>query len=134
MIYGDFNVDPEQDKSKAECLLQWADSLSLSPFVPDDPTSLRSDRTIDFAFSNNNTIDIHTIKGNTTSDHLPVISILSPNCKRQVMGKSIHWKVFSLFTEFTSSYWDKMWCVNSIDVSYSDCIQFLRLLSARCSV
>ncbi|CAF1480874.1 unnamed protein product, partial [Adineta steineri] len=134
VVYGDFNVDLEQDGVIADNFLDWADSLFLSPFVPDDPTSLRSDRKIDYAFSNINGIDIQTHKMKTTSDHSPVISVLPMKCKKQVNGKSIHWKVYSLFTEYTFQFWEKCWCFENVDVSYNDYIQFLSLLTARCTV
>ncbi|CAF3127738.1 unnamed protein product [Rotaria sp. Silwood2] len=49
IIMGDFNVDLEKDGDKADTLLNWADDLDMAPFVPDAHTSLRSDRTIDYA-------------------------------------------------------------------------------------
>ncbi|CAF4239897.1 unnamed protein product, partial [Adineta steineri] len=114
VVYSDFNVDLEQDGVIAGSLLNWADSLFLSPFVPDDPTSLRSDRKIDYAFSNINGIDIQTHKMKTTSDHSPVISVLPMKCRKQ--------------------FWEKCWCFENVDVSYNDYIQFLSLLTARCTV
>ncbi|CAF3803509.1 unnamed protein product [Rotaria magnacalcarata] len=133
-IFGDFNVDLEHDDKKAESLLEWADSLNLSPFLPDCPTSLRSDRTIDYAFSNIAKIDIQKFDTNTTSDHYPILSILPMKCKQQVKGKSIHWKVFNLFTEYTFSYWEKSWCNQHLNSAYDEYIKFLHLLTARCTV
>ncbi|CAF5168696.1 unnamed protein product, partial [Rotaria magnacalcarata] len=130
-IFGDFNVDLEHDDKKAESLLEWADSLNLSPFLPDCPTSLRSDRTIDYAFSNIAKIDIQKFDTNTTSDHYPILSILPMKCKQQVKGKSIHWKVFNLFTEYTFSYWEKSWCNQHLNSAYDEYIKFLHLLTAR---
>ncbi|CAF1658798.1 unnamed protein product, partial [Rotaria magnacalcarata] len=83
-IFGDFNVDLEHDDKKAESLLEWTHSLNLSPFLPDCPTSLRSDRTIAYAFSNIAKIDIQKFDTNTTSDHYPILSILPKKCKQQV--------------------------------------------------
>ena len=134
VIFGDFNVDLEQDGNKAESLLDWADSLNLSPFVPACPTSLRSDRTIDYALSNIANIGIQKFNTNTTSDHYPVLSILPMKCKQRINGKSIHWKVFNLFTEYTFSYWEKSWCFQNFDVAYDDYIKFLHCLIARCTV
>ncbi|CAF4269963.1 unnamed protein product, partial [Rotaria magnacalcarata] len=133
-IFGDFNVDLEHDDKKAESLLEWADSLNLSPFLPDCPTSLRSDRTIDYAFSNIAKIDIQKFDTNTTSDHYPILSILPMKCKQQVKGKSIHWKVFNLFTEYTFSYWEKSWCNQHLNSAYDEYIKFLHLLTARRTV
>jgi hypothetical protein len=134
IVFGDFNVDLEQDGIKAEGLLDWADSLSLSPFVPDCPTSLRSDRSIDYAFSNIPSIVIQKFNTNTTSDHFPILSILPMNYTRHLKAKSIHWKVFNLFTEYTCSYWEKMWSSQNFNASYNDYIKFLHLLIARCTV
>ena len=134
VIYGDFNVDLELDAGEAEGLLNWADSLCLSPFVPDGPTSLRSERTIDFAFSNNIKIDIQEFNTSTTSDHRPVSSVLSLRSKQPVEGKSTHWKVFNLFTEYTYSYWEKVFGYGNVDISYDDYIHFLHLLTVRCTI
>ncbi|CAF1536165.1 unnamed protein product, partial [Adineta steineri] len=70
----------------------------------------------------------------TTSDHSPVISVIPMKCRKQVNGKSIHWKVYSSFTEYTFQFWEKCWCFENVDVSYNDYIQFLSLLTARCTV
>ncbi|CAF2234082.1 unnamed protein product [Rotaria magnacalcarata] len=88
-IFGDFNVDLENDDKKAESLLEWTHSLNLSPFLLDCPTSLRSDRTIAYAFSNIAKIDIQKFDTNTMSDHYPILSILPKKCKQQVKGKIV---------------------------------------------
>ena len=134
VIFGDFNVDIEQDGGKAESLLDWADSLGLAPFVPDGPTSLRSDRIIDYAVANFSNIEIQNFNTNTTSDHLPILAIIPVECKKPVNGKSTHWKVFSLFTEYTSSFWEKCWNGQNYDNTYNDYILFLNLLIARCTI
>ena len=72
--------------------------------------------------------------GNTTSDHLPVLSVIPLNSPQQKLGKNIHWKVFSLFSEYTFSYWEENWNLSSIDITYNTYIQFLYLLSARCTI
>jgi len=116
--------------------LDWADLLCLSPFVPDGPTSLRSDRIIDFALANFAKIDIQKFNTKNTSDHFPILSIIPTQCKKPVNGKSIHWKVFSLFTEYTFSYWEKIWNGQNYDASYDDYIKFCHMfvlsLSANC--
>ncbi|CAF1213925.1 unnamed protein product [Rotaria sordida] len=78
VIYGDFNVDIMQDRKKAEILLQWADEQFLAQALSNSPTSLRSDRVIDYAFVRGLNLDIQVFNGNTTSDQL---------------GENIHWKV-----------------------------------------
>ncbi|CAF0971151.1 unnamed protein product [Rotaria magnacalcarata] len=132
-LFGDFNVDLEMDASKAGTLLEWADIHSLAPFTPKVPTSRRSNRVIDFAFSNRTSIDIQTYSGNTTSDHLPVLAVLSTKIKDKCKGKSVHWKVFNLITEFTFPYWEARWLLNGVDDTYNDYVQFLGFLIARCS-
>ncbi len=59
-IYGDFNIDLKKDNTKAEVLLTWTDAHFLAPFVSNALTSLRLDRTIDFAFCSGFSIDIQT--------------------------------------------------------------------------
>jgi len=133
VIYGDFNVDSMQDGKKAEVLLNWADDYYLAQIPPDTSTSLRSDRVIDYAFARGINIDIQTYKGNTTSDHLPIISVIPFQVNYQKLGKNVHWKVFSLFSEYTFSFWEVKWDLTSLDDTYNDYIQFLFLLSARCT-
>ncbi|CAF4592906.1 unnamed protein product [Rotaria socialis] len=86
LMFGDFNIDIKNDGTKAEALLTWADTFLLAPFIPEESTSLRSDRTIDFVFSNNHRVDIQTYKGNTTSDHKPTISIVPLKVKENSNG------------------------------------------------
>ncbi|CAF4440521.1 unnamed protein product [Rotaria socialis] len=131
VLFGDFNIDLEMDASKAETLLEWADLHSLAPFAPEAPTSRRSNRIIDFAFSNRASIDIQTYSGNTTSDHLPVLAVLLTKIKDKCKGKSVHWKVFNLVTEFTFPYWEVRWLLNDVDDTHNDYVQFLGLLIAR---
>ncbi|CAF1265947.1 unnamed protein product [Adineta ricciae] len=77
VVFGDFNVDLYKDTQKSELLLAWTDEHFLAPFLPNSRTSLRSDRIIDFAFVKDIDISIQTYQGNTTSDHVPVLSVLS---------------------------------------------------------
>ena len=60
VIFGDFNVDLHKDTKTSEILLDWADSCSLAPFIPDSFISLRANsfRTIDYALSNDIPITI----------------------------------------------------------------------------
>ena len=134
MIFGDFNVDMKSDGTKAEALLSWADTFHLAPFIPTEPTSLRSDRTIDFALSNGQQVDIQTYKGNTSSDHKPIISIVPLKCKENSMGYNTHWKVFTLFTDYVFEYWEKRWNLKDLDNIYNDYITFLSLLISRCTI
>ncbi|CAF4773723.1 unnamed protein product, partial [Rotaria sp. Silwood2] len=92
IIYGDFNVDIMQDGKKAEILLQWADEQFLSQVLPNSPTSLRSDRVIDYALVRGLNLDIQVYNGNTTSDHLPILSVIPLKVLQQKLGKNTHWK------------------------------------------
>lgn len=133
VIFGDFNVDISEDDSKAESLLKWADDQFLAPFLPDSPTSLLSDRVIDFAFIRGTTLSIQTYRGNTTSDHVPIIGVIPFDIKYCGIGKNVHWNVFTFFTEYTFSFWKEIWNLENIDDLYNDYSKFLFLLSARCT-
>ncbi|CAF4485699.1 unnamed protein product, partial [Rotaria socialis] len=119
VLFGGFNVDLEMDATL---------------FAPKVPTSRRSNRVIDFAFSNRASIDIQKYSGNTTSDQLPVLAVLSTKIKDKCKGKSVHWKVFNFITEFTFPYWEARWFLNDVDDTYNDYAQSLGLLIARCSI
>ena len=134
VILGDFNVDLDQDTEKADSLLSWADDHFLVPYSPDTPTSMRSDRVIDYALASGFKVDIQCFSGNTTSDHIPIISIIPFQTRKPCRGKNTHWKVFSLFSEFSFSFWEKT--INEVSCmnSYNDYIRFLSLLSSRCTI
>ncbi|CAF4513316.1 unnamed protein product, partial [Rotaria sp. Silwood2] len=85
VVFGDFNVDVFQDSNKSEKLLRWADMNSLAPFIPDAPTSLRSNRVIDYALARGININVQTQKGNTTSDHLPILSSIPISIKQNLV-------------------------------------------------
>ncbi|CAF2948356.1 unnamed protein product [Rotaria sp. Silwood2] len=133
IIYGDFNVDIMQDGQIAESLLKWTDNHYLAPVIPSSATSLRSNRVIDYALVRDLNIDIQIYNGNTSSDHRPVISTIPFKAARQKLGKKVHWKVFSFFSEFSFSFWEENWNISSIDSTYNDYIRFLSLLSTRCT-
>ncbi|CAM4962520.1 unnamed protein product [Rotaria socialis] len=133
VLMGDFNIDLQEDKLKREVLLSWTDSHALSPIIPDGPTSLRSHRTIDYAFTSGVHLSLQTYKGDTTSDHLPLIGILACDGKEQALGKRINWTVFSAFMSYTFSFWEKEWLRRSYNTTYNNYIEFLALLSARCT-
>ena len=107
VLMGDFNIDLDKDMKSSEILLQWADSCNLVPHLPESFTSLRtnSGRTIDYAFTSGVPISIQTYEGGKTSDHKPILSILSCNRKELATGKNVHWKVFSLFPCFVFPFW-----------------------------
>ncbi|CAF1403890.1 unnamed protein product [Rotaria sp. Silwood1] len=58
VVFGDFNVDIDQDGKKAEIFLAWADTNFLAPFTPELSTSLRSNKIIDYALAAGLSIDI----------------------------------------------------------------------------
>ncbi|CAF1573779.1 unnamed protein product [Rotaria magnacalcarata] len=80
-----------------DMLLHWVDDQSLAHAVPNSPTSLRSNRVIDYAFIKGLNLDIQVYNGNTTSDHLPVLSVISLNSSQHKLEKNIHWNVFSFW-------------------------------------
>ena len=133
VVLGDWNTDLEQDGTKAECLLAWADELGLAPFAPDSATSLRSNRIIDYALSNKAIIEIQIYVGNTTSDHKPILAVLPSLHDKPTKGVSTHWHVFSLFSEFSFPFWENRWRTEGLNETYNDYICFLALLEARCS-
>ncbi|CAF4859261.1 unnamed protein product [Rotaria socialis] len=133
VLMGDFNIDLQEDKLKREVLLSWTDSHALSPIIPDGPTSLRSHRTIDYAFTSDVHLSLQTYQGDTTSDHLPLLGILACDGKEQALGKRINWTVFAAFMSYTFSFWEKEWLRRSYNTTYNNYIEFLALLSARCT-
>ena len=133
ILYGDFNIDLEKDTTKTSRLLNWADTFLLAPYIPKQKTSLRSDRTIEYALSNG--LDIHLLahNGGTTSAHLPIISKINTVKNERLVGNSIHWKVFKALTGYTYPFWHNQWCLPHFDETYRLDIRFLSLLEARCT-
>ena len=136
VLMGDFNIDLDKDMKSSEILLQWADSCNLVPHLPESFTSLRTDsgRTIDYAFTSGVPISIQIYEGGTTSNHKPILSVLSCNRKELATGKNVHWNVFSLFLSFVFPFWQAQWNMSYIDEVYKDYVLFLSLLIARCTV
>jgi len=132
--FGDFNVDLEKDKAKADSLLNWADFHFLTPYIPSQPTSMRSDRIIDFVFSSGFSISIQTHEGGTSSDHKPVLSIVPIKSKEISFAKNIHWNVFTTFCDYGYSFWEKRWFLNDLNNVYDDYVTFISLLTSRCTV
>ena len=88
---------------------------------------------IDYALACGVTLSIQAYEDNTTSDHLPILSVISMKLKNKCLGKNTHWKVFSLFTEYTSSFWGKRWNLDNLSMICNEYTQFLFLLSVRCT-
>jgi len=79
-------------------------------------------------------LDIQTYTGNTTSDHLPILSVIPTKIKENSLSTNAHWKIFSRFSEYTYSFWEKTWDLDNIDITYNDYTKFLYLLTARCTI
>ena len=134
IVMGDFNIDLEEDGEKADQLLEWMDACSLGPVVPNTNTSLRSDRTIDYALTAGVDLTIQAQEGLTTSDHKPLTAILSgAKCGKSEGSRTI-WPVFSLFLSYTADFWEQEWKKSSPDDVYEQFISFISLLASRCKV
>ncbi|CAF1624420.1 unnamed protein product [Rotaria magnacalcarata] len=133
-FFGDFNVDLDQDKAKANALLEWSDSHSVSPYLPDGPTSMRSNRVIDYVLTSGFPVSIQTYENNTTSDHKPVMVHIPFKSNEISMARNVHWKVFHRFSEYIFSFWETKWNLNHLNDVYNDYTSFLALLIARCTV
>ncbi|CAF1224570.1 unnamed protein product, partial [Rotaria magnacalcarata] len=134
ILLGDFNVDLNNDTQSSEALLEWADTCSLAPCTPSAATSLRSNRTIDYALSNGVPLSIQTYEGGTSSDHKPILSTLPGGRNEQARGKNTHWNVFSLFLAYVFKYWQEAWTEGNLNETYKDYVSFLSLLISRCTV
>ena len=104
IVMGDFNVDLEKDGDKADSLLEWMDSRALGPCVPDKNTSLRSDRTIDYALAAGIEVTIQTHEGETTSDRKPLFCTLACDGKESKEGCRTLSAVFSRYSLIRSTF------------------------------
>ncbi|CAF1307739.1 unnamed protein product [Didymodactylos carnosus] len=77
ILIGDFNVDLEEDIDNGKNLLGWADKHSLAAYTLDCPTSLRSNREIDYALVPGVQVTIRAYEGETTSDHKPIFCVIT---------------------------------------------------------
>ena len=134
-MFGDFNIDIDSkaDEMIAKDLLKWAESCALTPVLPDNPTSLRSNRIIDYAFTCGIPLTLQTCKDNTTSDHKPIIGILNFERKENTLGSNTHWKVFNYFMSLAVDFWENESKVASTDEYYTNFITLLDCLKARCT-
>jgi hypothetical protein len=133
ILFGDFNVDINEEGKKVDEFLEWTDSCSLSPCTPENATSLRSDRIIDFALSSEIPVQVQTHSGATTSDHKPILGTISIKSKVLKQCRNFHFKVFTLFLSIVYPFWEACWNVSNLDLIYNDYTKFLFLLSARCT-
>ena len=135
VMFGDFNIDLEckKDEKCAKELEEWLESLALTPTVPDSPTSLRSDRTIDYALARGISLRIQVLPDNTTSDHKPILSVLNCECSVNAIGNKTHWRVFNYFLALNSEFWKHESIVALIDEYYTNFTSLLASLRARCT-
>ena len=68
VVFGDFNVDLDQDGNKADEFLKWTDN-NFAAYTPEESTSLRSDRVIDFALARGISLSIQTHSGKVGQTH-----------------------------------------------------------------
>lgn len=134
-ILGDFNIDPSDpaDTKHTTELFEWADSYSLAPVIPNSPTSFRSNRTIDYAFTNSPSLALQTCNDSTTSDHKPLIGSLEGIIKENSLGSNTHWTVFSFFLSIVIEFWKKEGQGTNTDEYYTNFINFLDSLRVRCT-
>jgi hypothetical protein len=134
-VFGDFNIDLDvkADETPAKDLLDWAESCALAPVVPDSPTSLRSDRTIDYAFTRGTPLTMQTCTDNTSSDHKPIVGVVNCESKESELGSNTHWKVFNYFLSLTIDFWENESKAASSDEYYKCFINLLVGLKTRCT-
>jgi hypothetical protein len=114
---GDFNVDLEKDEEKTTHLLEFMDSCALASFIPDTNTSLRSERTIDFALTRGVDISVQAYEGETTSDHKHLFCAVACVGKETSEYCRTIWPVFSLFLSYTFGFWENQWSLECYDVT-----------------
>ncbi|CAF4539104.1 unnamed protein product, partial [Didymodactylos carnosus] len=92
VLFGDFNIDIEKDGKKSRVLLDWADMCFLAPIRVGTNTSLRSERTIDYAFTVGVPLSVQALEVGTTSDHKPVLASATCSGSEVSWGRNTHWK------------------------------------------
>jgi hypothetical protein len=101
----EFNVDLQFDKKRTLRFLTCPNEFILGLLMPNKATSLRSDPTFNYVFSNDPVIPFATQSGGTSSDHLPIIADIKNQIEYRTVGSSTHWQVFYSFSKFTYTYW-----------------------------
>ncbi|CAF0956042.1 unnamed protein product, partial [Didymodactylos carnosus] len=122
-----------KDGENAEHLLDWAVSQSLAAITPNCPTSLRSDREIDYALVTGVQLTVQAYTGNTTSDHKPIFGVLAYENTKNSTECLTYWKVFYFFLSYTHVYWETRWADKKFNENYDKLNQFLVLLVERCT-
>ena len=135
VLLGDFNVDLDKDV-KSHKLIKWTDSCTLLPCLPECSTSLKSKahRIIDYALSRSVPTSVQTYEGGTTSDHKPILSVITCDRKESAFGKKVRWKVVTLFLAYVFPFWQSQWNLSCMDEVYKDYVLFLSLLISRCTI
>ena len=133
MYIGDFNVDLEEDRAKSDQLMTWADDTGVWPVVPDGPTSLRSNRTIDYALVAGLHVTLQTHQGDTTSDHRPIIGVIWCDAKELSSAKRTNWIAFEALMSYLFPFWERQWAMASYNETYNAFVDFLVRLAARCT-
>ncbi|CAF4724669.1 unnamed protein product, partial [Rotaria sp. Silwood1] len=107
-LFGDFNIDLDDkaDEIAAKDLLNWADLVALAPVLPDSPTSLRSTRIIDYAFTRDTPLTIQTCAENTTSDHKPIICVL--NCETLIDNNNVIVKDVDAMLDIAATHYENL--------------------------
>ena len=132
VVIGDFNVDLEKDGDKADQMLEWMDTCSVGAILPSTCTSLRADRTIDYALTTGLDMSIQSYEGLTTSDHKPLLGTIAIDEVRKAEGFRTVWSVFTSVLAFLSGYWEKRWRNGPYDEVYGNFIALLATLESRC--
>ncbi|CAF1349747.1 unnamed protein product, partial [Didymodactylos carnosus] len=127
------NFKTDKDGEKAEHLLDWAVSQSLAAITPNCPTSLRSDREINYVLVTGVQLTVQAYTGNTTRDHKPIFSVLAYENTKNSIGCLTYWKVFYFFLSQTHVYWETRWADKKFNENYDKLNQFLILLVERCT-
>ena len=133
IVMGDFNIDLERDGEKADRLLEWMDGCALGPVVPDSNTSLRSERTIDYAVATGVNLTMQTYEGDTTSDHKPLLGVLTYDGIGLREGSRTNWTIFSLVLSYIADFWENEWKKGLYDDTYAQFLSLLNLLIGRCT-
>ena len=135
VILGDFNIDLNQrsDAKAAEGLLKWSDLVKVVPVLPDENTSLRSGRVIDYALARGVSIELQTVIDNTTSDHKPLLGTLCEENSENTLASRTHWDVFNTFLALTLEFWEDQYGISTTDEYYGNFISLLDGLKSRCT-
>jgi len=123
----------EEDKTKSEYLIEWADSCYLAFVMPDGPTSRRSTRTIDYGLTAGVPFRLQVLQEDTNSDHFPILGVLDSGINDGELGKRINWTVFTSFMSYVFTYWENLWANRQYEENYNNFVDFIVSLMTRCT-